>query len=296
MKSILTKTTLAMVCLVLGLASCKKEGCTDENALNYNEKAKKDNGTCEYPVQEDTLKVVTTLTNSTHTIDLLTIDGTLKTGYNNVYFRIKNASGNLVTNATATWLPTMHMTSMSHSCPFSTISSSSGLYKGYIVFQMATNASEYWDLKIDYQIDGTSYSATKDILVTESSKKVVNSVLGSDGIKYVVALVEPKKPSVGTNTMKAVIFKMMSMQGFVPVSNYTLKIDPRMPGMGNHSSPNNVHLTQLSDAFYAGSINLTMTGYWRVNLQLVNDTGTTVKGEEVTGSVTESSLYFEIEF
>ncbi len=31
-----------------GLASCKKEGCTDENAKNYNEEAKKDDGTCNY--------------------------------------------------------------------------------------------------------------------------------------------------------------------------------------------------------------------------------------------------------
>lgn len=28
--------------------ACKKEGCTDETALNYDEKAKKDDGSCEY--------------------------------------------------------------------------------------------------------------------------------------------------------------------------------------------------------------------------------------------------------
>lgn len=35
--------------LTLGLASCKKEGCTDESATNYNSKAKKDDGSCVYP-------------------------------------------------------------------------------------------------------------------------------------------------------------------------------------------------------------------------------------------------------
>lgn len=30
------------------LSSCKKEGCTDKLAKNYNAKAKKDNGTCSY--------------------------------------------------------------------------------------------------------------------------------------------------------------------------------------------------------------------------------------------------------
>jgi hypothetical protein len=33
----------------LGVVSCKKEGCTDPNALNYDEKAKKENNTCSYP-------------------------------------------------------------------------------------------------------------------------------------------------------------------------------------------------------------------------------------------------------
>ncbi len=33
---------------MLALAACKKEGCTDEKALNYVEKAKKDDGSCEY--------------------------------------------------------------------------------------------------------------------------------------------------------------------------------------------------------------------------------------------------------
>lgn len=50
-----SKTTiksLLYVTLVLGLSagftSCKKEGCTDEKAKNYDSKAKKDNGSCEY--------------------------------------------------------------------------------------------------------------------------------------------------------------------------------------------------------------------------------------------------------
>ncbi len=34
--------------IVLGANSCKKEGCTDETATNYNSKAKKDDGSCVY--------------------------------------------------------------------------------------------------------------------------------------------------------------------------------------------------------------------------------------------------------
>jgi hypothetical protein len=33
---------------VLALASCKKEGCTDANATNFDSEAKKENNTCNY--------------------------------------------------------------------------------------------------------------------------------------------------------------------------------------------------------------------------------------------------------
>lgn len=39
----------------IALASCNKEGCTDENATNYDEKAKKNDGSCEYPTMQTAL-------------------------------------------------------------------------------------------------------------------------------------------------------------------------------------------------------------------------------------------------
>jgi hypothetical protein len=39
--------TLALTSLI-AFSSCKKDGCTDSAATNYNEKAKKDDGSCEY--------------------------------------------------------------------------------------------------------------------------------------------------------------------------------------------------------------------------------------------------------
>ena len=42
------------------------------------------------------------------------------------------------------------------------------------------------------------------------------------------------------------VFKMQSMMVFPVVDNFKVKIDPRMPSMGNHGSPNNVDLTQSS--------------------------------------------------
>jgi hypothetical protein len=241
------------------------------------------------------------ITNTTHTIELYRHMGGLVQGYNEVAFRIKdNSTGQYVKNATASWMPLMHMTSMTHSCPKSKIEKESAeatLYEGYIVFQMAQNATEYWDLKIDYTINGTAYTATSVVDVPASVKQTVTTFTGTDGVRYIAAYAEPHHPKVAINDIEVAIFKMQDMMTFPVVDNYKLKIDPRMPSMGNHSSPNNVDLTQTAaGGLYNGKMSLTMTGYWKINLQLVNANNEVLKGEAITDAVSASSIYFEIEF
>jgi hypothetical protein len=162
---------------------------------------------------------------------------------------------------------------------------------------MAQNATEYWDLKIDYTINGTAYTTTSVIDVPASSERRVNSFTGSDGVKYIVAYVEPHHPKVAINDMTVGVWKMQDMMTFPVVDGYTVKIDPRMPSMGNHSSPNNVNPTQsVAGDLYNGKMSLTMTGYWKINLQLATADGTIVKGEAISDTVTSSSIYFDFEF
>ncbi|TXI88285.1 MAG: VWA domain-containing protein [Crocinitomicaceae bacterium] len=57
------KKTISLFLLLLPIviSSCKKEGCTDESAINYSSKAKVDNGTCEYaqdPCSQNSFKVI----------------------------------------------------------------------------------------------------------------------------------------------------------------------------------------------------------------------------------------------
>ncbi|MDG2344094.1 MAG: hypothetical protein P8L23_05910, partial [Flavobacteriales bacterium] len=49
-KSISTLFTIS--CLMLFLTNCSKKGCTDPMSLAYDAEAKKDDGTCTYPVNE----------------------------------------------------------------------------------------------------------------------------------------------------------------------------------------------------------------------------------------------------
>lgn len=43
--------TLGLIVLLTFSYGCRKKGCTSKHAVNYNEKAKKDDGSCEYPTR-----------------------------------------------------------------------------------------------------------------------------------------------------------------------------------------------------------------------------------------------------
>lgn len=241
------------------------------------------------------------ITNSTHTIELYSNKAALEQGYNDISLRIKNnATNEYIKDAQVSWKPLMHMTSMNHACPYSAVekvTENGTLYKGYIMFQMPQNATEYWDLEINYTIAGQNFTATSVLDVPASLKRRSYTFTGTDNVKYLVALIEPTNPKVAINDFKVGVWKMQSMMNFPVVDGYTVKIDPRMPSMGNHSSPNNVNATQAAaGGFYNGKLSLTMTGYWKINLQIANATGAILGGNEITDTVEASNIFFEIEF
>lgn len=240
------------------------------------------------------------LSNDTHTVEVYTKTGMFVQGYNNVFLRVKDiATNNYVENAAITWKPVMHMTSMMHSCPISEVNkveNMNTLYSGYIIFQMAENASEGWSLTLDYTINGNQFTVTKDVSVPASAKKTV-SVFLADGVKYIVSLVSPDYPEVGINNFVVSVHRMETMMSFPVIENFFIAQDPRMPSMGNHSSPNNTDLSfDAASKMYKGDLSLTMTGYWKLNLMLYNDANELVKGEAVTDTNEGSSLYLEVEF
>ncbi|MCC9070331.1 hypothetical protein LNQ49_01775 [Flavobacterium sp. F-65] len=256
----------------------------------------------ENPIDETSgLVKIQELSNDNHIIELYSETGKLTQGYNQISLRIKDkTTDKYITNASLNWMPIMNMATMKHSCPKSLIEKVSGkqtLYEGTIVFQMAQNTSEFWELKINYTINAIDYTTTAKINVPASEKRTVSSFTGSDGARYILAYISPKNPKVAINNMTVGLYKMQDMMTFTAVDNFKVKIDPRMPSMGNHSSPNNTDLIQsTTGGLYNGKLSLTMTGYWKINLQLLNASGEKLKGEEVTQENSASSLFLEIEF
>ncbi|PJJ74494.1 YtkA-like protein [Thermoflavifilum aggregans] len=254
---------------------------------------KKDNNTS--PAQPAGI-LATTMSDTKYQVKLYTSDGRLYTGYNQIELQILDATGNVVRPDQVAWKPVMHMMNMMHSCPASELSAASNYYQGYLIFQMPSDSLEYWELSVIISQGAVQDTLTGRLQVQPSSLTRVVTFQGADQKKYVLALVAPSKPKIGMNEMIAALYTMVSMYDFEPVDSDTIRIDPRMPDMGNHSSPNNTPLTEGTDGLYHGQLNLTMTGYWKINLQLVNSAGNVLKGEPVTDQNPASSIYFEIQF
>ncbi len=276
---------LLPILLVTTIISCRKDD--DDVLLPENE-------------VED-LILIQEISNDTHTVEMYSISGALSQGYNDITIRLKDkTTGDFVEDATFMWNPMMHMTQMSHSCPKSDLLKVSGkktIYNGYIIFQMAENADEGWDLTFNFTVDGEDFTAVGDISVPATDRKEVTVFMGMDDVRYIVALVKPQSPDVMINDVTFGLYKMESMMSFPVVEDYKILLDPRMPSMGNHTSPNNEDLVyNTMSNMYDGKLSLTMTGYWKLNLMLENENNEVLKGEEVTEDNESSSLYLEIEF
>ncbi len=253
----------------------------------------------ENPLADFTL--LTSFTANNHTIEVYSEQSQFSVGYNELFLRFKDeATDSYISNATVSWTPMMHMTEMMHSCPKSAVTKTddASVYKGFAVFQMPGNTDEYWELELEYSVNGQTYNVAQRIEVKApvDGNKTVNVFMGADDSRYVLAMM-PLKPKVAINDFSAVLFKMENMMTFSEVNNFKVMIDPRMPGMGNHGSPNNEDLTYDASAkMYTGKLSLTMTGYWKINLKVENENAEILKGEDVSDENESSSLFFEIEF
>lgn len=271
---------MAFAMLLIAVSSCKKEN---------------NNNTSE----TEGLTKVQEVSNTSYTLEIYGTASNFVTGYNDIYFRVKeNSSGEYLQDATLDWYPEMHMMSMTHSCPNSAINKVNGkktLYKAYSVFTMPSNSSEYWDAKINITKGSEVSFVTPVLNVVANSTKRVSSFMGTDSKKYIVAYIAPASPKAAINDLVLGLFTPNGMSYDV-VKNFSVEVDPRMPSMGNHSSPNNENpVFSSSDNFYHGKLSLTMSGLWKLNLIVKNANNDIVGGKTVT-QTEDSNLYLEVEF
>ena len=232
-----------------------------------------------------------------------TTTGGFHNGYNEIFFvATKKATGNYIKNFDITGLtPLMHMVKMDmyHSTPVGPDAASFNdgylaVKRTWVSFVMNTSENGSWTLSYDALVLGGKGAIEKrDIVVNAlpDGQTWLKSFKVGDATYY-LSLVNPLDFKTGTNTITAYVSKK-SEKATVPYAlaseTFTIDIDPRMPDMGNHTSPSNTSLTKQADGSYAGIINLTMTGLWRIHLTVRDAQGNIVAGGEEL-----STLYWDV--
>ena len=246
---------------------------------------------------------LTTEVDGKYYLYVYTKTGSLHTGYNDVYFvATKKETGNYVKYLDVTNItPLMHMVKMDmyHS---TAVSSGTSLIsydypavkRGWISFVMSTSDAGSWTLSYDVKVVNSEASIeNKTIVVNELPEgQVWLKSFKVESDTYYLSLVNPLDYKTGTNDIVAYVSKKNAKATEpyqVAAETFTIDIDPRMPDMGNHTSPDNTSLVKQADGSYKGSINLTMTGLWRIHLTVKD-----AEGNIVAGGGDLSSLYWDV--
>ena len=233
--------------------------------------------------------------------------GSLHKGFNDIYFvATKKETGNYIKNFNLKDItPLMHMVKMDmyHSTPASEdVESFNDAYlavkRGWISFLMETSEAGTWQLSYTAEVLGktaTLDNADINIAALPEGQEWLKS-FKIDNTTYFISLANADELKTGTNTLKAYISRKgddITKHYPLATEKFTVDIVPTMPDMGNHTSPDNSPLLQQEDGAYLGTLNLTMTGLWRIHLTVKDSGGNIVAGgDELSDGF--SSLYLDI--
>ena len=258
----------------------------------------------------ETVKIIpelSTVVDDKYNVFAYTKTGSFHNGYNDIFFvATKKKNGNYVKNFEIKDIkPIMLMVKMNmkHSTPVSAgVESFNHNYqavkRGWVSFVMNTSDAGSWTLDYNISILGSNgnigeTNITVDAL-PEGQVWIKSFKAGDD--TYYISLVNPTDWKTGKNTVKAYVSRK-NTPATTPYGlaqeQFVVDIDPRMPDMGNHTSPDNVGLSLQEDGSYQGTVNLTMTGKWRIHFTVKDKDGNVVAGGDDL-SDGYSSLYWDV--
>jgi hypothetical protein len=211
--------------------------------------------------------VLGTATQNDLTVTLRSFDDA-EVGY--VPIRVEVRSGGRVINdAQLELLPIMTMTTMTHAAPaYATDEDGDGA----VIFSMPSGEMGTWVVRVT--VTRAGQPVIVDVPVTVAASNRVYSFQGTDGVRYLLTLVSPASPKVGSQSLRMALHRRETMMSFPTVTDAVMLFEPTMPSM-NHGSPNNTHPSITTQGWYDGRVNFTMTGEWRLQFT-VNRQGSTV--------------------
>jgi hypothetical protein len=208
-------------------------------------------------------------------------------GYNPVFFALYDSvSGKRITDAHIHLHPEMSMMGgMNHSCFVENPDEEAinNLFPASIAFVMPSGDMGLWSLEVSVHnhLNNQHGEAEFDITVVNPPASRIKSFVTGGGEKIFIAYHFPNEMKVGINDLEIIAFRKDGDFEFNPIESLTMTLEPEMPSMG-HGSPNNVNPVHTSNGHYAGKVNFTMTGGWRLNLDILE------------GSTLLQELFFDV--
>lgn len=202
-------------------------------------------------------------------------DQELQVGYNRVQIKLSRLDSDAsITDANLRLIPMMHMTNMIHTTPVNIPDEAiaDNMYQRDVVFIMPSGDMGYWELmiEVDMPSQGMKDTATVGIEVNVPQESTLQSLISkTDSSSLFVSLVEPRNPEVGANDFRVIVHRRVSMMSFPPVEDLQIEIEPEMPTMG-HGSEGNANPTHRRNGQYEGTVSFNMTGFWRINVTLMD--------------------------
>lgn len=208
--------------------------------------------------------------------------------YTNFFVEVRDSASNtVIDDAHIELMPMMDMGQMQHSAPFENPSSTNavdGLFPCAVVFQMPGEMGWTLNIHVHEHVNGGEGEVTFPLMVKnpDPTRTRVVTPVNDPMSRLIISYVQPMDPKVGINDFEITLHSRETMMSFPGIENYTVEIEPEMPSMG-HGSPNNVNPTDSGNGHYNGSVNFTMTGLWRINLNIMDGS-----------TVVDSTAYFEV--
>ena len=220
--------------------------------------------------------LISTATINGYTVELFA-DTELHSGYNNLYWKISK-DGKAVDIAQISAMPVMHMTMMSHSCPYTEpemMDEFPDYYQSSANFIMPSGEMGYWEVELEFVTsDNVSVGGTVAIEVEPSW--MITSAPSSDGNTYFITWYAPEDPATGNQDLAFMIHRRENMMSFPAVTNAELSVYPYMDmgGGSGHSTPFETPVA-TGLGMYEGSINYSMSGTWTTQVRVITGTDST---------------------
>lgn len=257
---------IAVLPALLLVSSCKEDKTEDPKTPEGND-----------PLESYVMIGTKDLSTLGYTINLYAKEDPF-VGYNYMVARVLElGTSNVVETGEVKFMPMMDMGTMMHATPSEQPNYDASLegFRGTTTFVMPSMAGT-WKFGVEFMPAGSTASDKVEFeltVVQKTDARLYNFM--NSGVPYFVALVEPWNPEVGINDYEIVIYKRESMMSWPAVTNFNVEIEPEMPSMG-HGSPNNVHPVHSENGHYVGKVNFTMTGYWKINEEIFDESGASI--------------------